>query len=46
VALGILTLVTGVPVNLGVLHQAGAVAVFSVAIALRHALREPRQFQM
>ena len=46
VALGILTLLTGVPLNLGVLHQAGAVAVFSVAIALRHALREPRQFQM
>jgi cytochrome c oxidase assembly protein subunit 15 len=44
--LGVLTLLTGVPVNLGVLHQAGAVAVFSVALALRHALREPRQFQM
>jgi cytochrome c oxidase assembly protein subunit 15 len=46
VGLGILTLVTGVPLNLGVLHQLGAVAVFSVAIVLRHALREPRQFQM
>ena len=44
--LGVLTLVTGVPVNLGALHQAGAVAVFSVAIALRHALREQKQFQM
>ena len=46
VALGILTLLTGVPLNLGVLHQAGAVGVFSVAIALRHAMREPKQFQM
>ena len=46
VALGIVTLLTAVPVNLGVLHQVGAVAVFSVAIAVRHALREPRQFQM
>ena len=45
-ALGILTLLTGVPVNLGVLHQAGAVAVLTVALAQRHALREPRQFQM
>lgn len=46
VSIGIVTLLMGVPVNLGVLHQAGAVAVFSVAIALRHALREPKQFQM
>ena len=45
-ALGVLTLLTRVPVNLGVLHQAGALAVFSVAIALRHALREQKQFQM
>ena len=46
VALGIATLLLGVPVNLGVLHQAGAVAVLSIALALRHALREPKQFQM
>jgi heme a synthase len=46
VALGIATLLLGVPVNLGVLHQAGALAVFSIAIALRHSLREPKQFQM
>ena len=46
VSIGIVTLLMGLPVNLGVLHQAGAVAVFSVAIALRHALREPKQFQM
>lgn len=45
-ALGVVTLLLRVPVNLGVLHQAGAVAVFSVALALRHALREVRQFQM
>jgi cytochrome c oxidase assembly protein subunit 15 len=44
--LGVLTLLTGVPVNLGVLHQAGAVIVFSVALALRHAIREPKRFQM
>ena len=46
VLLGIATLLMGVPVNLGVLHQAGALAVFSIALALRHALREPKQFQM
>lgn len=44
--LGVLTLLTRVPVNLGVLHQAGAVLVFSVALALRHSLREQKQFQM
>lgn len=44
--LGVVTLLTGVPVNLGVLHQMGAVVVFSVALALRHALREQKQFQM
>lgn len=44
--LGVVTLLARVPVNLGVLHQAGAVAVFTVALALRHALREVRQFQM
>jgi cytochrome c oxidase assembly protein subunit 15 len=44
--LGVLTLLTGVPVNLGVLHQAGAVVVLSMAVGLRHALREPKQFQM
>ncbi len=46
VALGIATLVLGVPVNLAVLHQVGAVAVFSCAIMLRHTLREQLQFQM
>jgi cytochrome c oxidase assembly protein subunit 15 len=46
VALGILTLLARVPVNLGVLHQAGALAVFSVALMLRHSLREVKQFQM
>ena len=44
--LGVLTLLNGVPVNLGVLHQGGAVLVFSVALALRHSLREPKRFQM
>lgn len=45
-ALGVVTLLTRVPVNLGVLHQAGAVVVFTVALALRHSLREVKQFQM
>jgi cytochrome c oxidase assembly protein subunit 15 len=45
-ALGVVTLLLRVPVNLGVLHQAGAVAVFSVALLVRHALREVKQFQM
>ena len=45
-ALGIVTLLLRVPVNLGVLHQAGAVLVFTMALGLRHALREVRQFQM
>ena len=46
VALGIATLLAGAPINLAVLHQAGAVAVFSCAIMFRHTLREQRQFQM
>jgi cytochrome c oxidase assembly protein subunit 15 len=45
-ALGVLTLLAKVPVNLGVLHQLGALAVFTIAILLRHALREVKQFQM
>ena len=46
VAGGIATLLLGVPINLGVLHQSGAVVVFSCAIMFRHTLREQRQFQM
>ena len=46
VALGIVTLLTRVPLNLGVLHQAGALVAFSVALLLRHSLREVKQFQM
>jgi heme a synthase len=46
IALGVLTLLLAVPVNLGVLHQAGALVVFTVAICVRHALREVKQFQM
>ena len=45
-ALGVVTLLLQVPVNLGVLHQAGAILVFTIALALRHSLREVRQFQM
>jgi cytochrome c oxidase assembly protein subunit 15 len=45
-ALGVVTLLMRVPVNLGVLHQAGAVVVFTVALCVRHALREVKQFQM
>lgn len=37
--LGIATLLLGVPVNVAALHQMGAVALFTCAIGLRHALR-------
>lgn len=40
VALGIVTLLAGVPVWLGALHQAGAVALFSLAVWVRYSLRE------
>ena len=46
VALGIVTLIARVPLNLGILHQAGAIATFAVALGLRHALREVKEFQM
>ena len=39
VALGIATLVNMVPLPLAALHQAGAVAVFALALTLAHALR-------
>jgi cytochrome c oxidase assembly protein subunit 15 len=39
VALGIATLVNVVPLPLAALHQAGAVAVFGLALAVAHALR-------
>jgi cytochrome c oxidase assembly protein subunit 15 len=39
VGLGIATLLLAVPVTLGVLHQAGAVALLTVAVLLRHSLR-------
>ncbi len=39
IAVGIATLVTRVPVPLAALHQAGALVVFTCAIALAHALR-------
>ena len=42
VALGIATLLLRVPLPLAALHQAGALAVFTCAIGLRHALRQPR----
>lgn len=41
VGLGISTLLLKVPVALAALHQAGAVALFTCAIGLRHALRRP-----
>jgi heme a synthase len=40
--LGIVTLLMAVPVALGAAHQGGALAVFTVALALNHALRAPR----
>lgn len=45
VLLGITTLVLRVPVNLAALHQAGAVALFTCAIGLRHALRPAPQLR-
>ena len=39
IALGIATLVNMVPLPLAALHQAGAVAVFALALTLAHALR-------
>ena len=41
VSLGIATLVNIVPLPLAALHQAGAVAVFGLALAVAHALRAP-----
>lgn len=41
IALGISTLLLQVPVALGAAHQGGALAVFTFAIALNHALRKP-----
>ena len=41
-SLGIATLVNIVPLPLAALHQAGAVAVFGLALAVAHALRAPR----
>jgi heme a synthase len=43
VCAGIATLLMRVPLPLAALHQAGAVALFSCAIGLRHALREAPQ---
>lgn len=41
IALGIATLVLVVPVALAAAHQGGALAVFTAALALNHALRPP-----
>ncbi|HET7728471.1 MAG TPA: COX15/CtaA family protein [Usitatibacter sp.] len=43
--LGIATLVNGVPLALAALHQAGAVALFTCALGVRHALREAPRLQ-
>ncbi len=39
VALGIATLVNGVPLHLAALHQAGALVLFACALNVAHALR-------
>ena len=39
IALGIATLVKGVPLALAALHQAGAVAMLAPAVVVAHALR-------
>lgn len=43
IALGITTLMTYVPVSLGAAHQAGALALFSTAIWMRHAVSRATQ---
>jgi cytochrome c oxidase assembly protein subunit 15 len=43
IALGIATLLLVVPVALAAAHQAGALVVFTIAIALNHALRRTQQ---
>jgi len=42
VSLGITTLLMYVPVSLGSAHQAGALTLFSVVLALIHSVRSPR----
>lgn len=42
IALGVATLLLAVPVALGAAHQGGALAVFTVALALNHRLRAAR----
>jgi cytochrome c oxidase assembly protein subunit 15 len=42
VSLGIATLMTYVPVSLGVTHQGGAIVLWTAALAFRHALRAIR----
>ena len=44
--LGVTTLLLGTPINLAALHQAGAVALFTCAIILRHALRPMRTLEL
>ncbi len=41
VALGVTTLLTHVPVSLGSAHQAGALSLFTISLALIHCLRSP-----
>ncbi|KAJ7563917.1 hypothetical protein O6H91_03G130200 [Diphasiastrum complanatum] len=44
VTLGISTLLMYVPVSLGAAHQAGALTLFSIVIALLHSLRRPHPY--
>jgi cytochrome c oxidase assembly protein subunit 15 len=41
VTLGISTLLTYVPASLGAAHQAGALTLFTIVLALMHSLRRP-----
>jgi cytochrome c oxidase assembly protein subunit 15 len=41
VTLGISTLLTYVPASLGAAHQAGALTLFTIVLALMHSLRQP-----
>ncbi|GBG77700.1 hypothetical protein CBR_g24146 [Chara braunii] len=45
VTLGITTLLTYVPASLGTAHQAGALTLFTIALALMHSLRRPSAIQ-
>ena len=46
VTLGVTTLLHHVPVELGSAHQAGALTLFTVVLALMHSLRGPKRLRI